>query len=164
MKMTKWKLAASCALLGLCTLTLHAQDEPPQGPPPDGPHEQWRGGGGSPQRQLAMLTHRLNLTADQQTGVKALLEQQSTQFKALRPALPSESSTPPTPEALAAVHKQFDAIRDETDTKIASLLNDEQKKTYAEIVAKRKAAEARRESEGDGDGPPPPPPPPPGDN
>jgi Spy/CpxP family protein refolding chaperone len=153
--MTKWKLAASCALLGLSTLTLHAQADPPQGPPPGGPHGQWRGGG--PERQLAMLTRRLNLTAEQQTGVKALLEQQATQMMALRTKTPSESATPPTAEARAAERKQMDAIRDETDTKITALLNDDQKKTYADMIARRKANMARRESEG-GDGPPPPPP------
>jgi Spy/CpxP family protein refolding chaperone len=163
MKIFKWKLAASCALLGLCTLALHAQSDAPQGPPPgDGPHGQWRGGrGGGPERQLAMLTHRLNLTAEQQTGVKALLEQQATQMMALRTKTPSESATPPTPEARAAERKQMDAIRDETDTKITALLNDDQKKTFSDMVAQRKAAMARREAGGDA---PPPPPPPPGED
>jgi protein CpxP len=155
MNISRWKLAVSCALLGLCTLTLHAQTDAPQGPPTGGGgrHGQWRGG---PERQLAMLTHRLNLTADQQTGVKALLEQQATQVMALRTKTPSESATPPTPEARAAERKQMDAIRDETDTKITALLNDEQKKTYTDMLARRKAAMARREA-GGGDGPPPPP-------
>ncbi len=157
MNISRWKLAASCALLGLCTLTLYAQSDAPQGPPPGGPHGQWRGGGGGPERQLAMLTRRLNLTADQQTGVKALLEQQATQVMALRTKTPSESATPPTAEARAAERKQMDAIRDETEPKITALLNDEQKKTYADMLAQRKANMARREA--GGDGPPPPPPP-----
>jgi len=158
MNNSRWKLAASCALLGLCTLTLHAQSDAPPGPPPGGPHGQWRGGGGGPERQLAMLTRRLNLTADQQTGVKALLEQQATQVMALRTKTPSEQATPPTAEARAAERKQMDAIRDETDSKITALLNDDQKKTYADLIAQRKANMARREAR-DGDGPPPPPPP-----
>jgi len=162
MKMTKWKLAAACALLGLSTMALQAQSDPPQGPPPGGgPHGQWRGERGGPERQLAMLTRRLNLTAEQQTGVKALLEQQATQVMALRTKTPSEQATPPTAEARAAERKQMDAIRDETDTKIAALLNEDQKKTFTDLLAKRKAAMAQREAEG-GDGPPPPPPPPPG--
>ena len=160
MKISRWKLAASCALVGLCTLALHAQTDAPPGPPPGGPHGQWRGGGG-PERQLAMLTRRLNLTAEQQTGVKALLEQQATQVMALRTKTPSEQATPPTPEARAAEHKQMDAIRDETDTKISALLNDDQKKTFSDMVAQRKAAMARREAGGDA---PPPPPPPPGED
>jgi len=155
MKIARWKLAASCALLGLCSLTLHAQTDAPQGPPPGGgPRGQWRGGGGGPERQLAMLTHRLNLTAEQQTGVKALLEQQNTQIMALRTKTPSEQATPPTPEARAAERKQMEAIRDETDTKITALLNDEQKKTYSDMLAQRKAAMAARQA-GGGEAPPP---------
>jgi len=158
MKISRWKLAASCALLGLCSLTLQAQSDASQGPPPGGgPHGQWRGRGGGPEQQLARLTKLLSLTPEQQTGVKTLLEQQTTQMMALRTKTPSESATPPTPEARAAERKQMDAIRDETDTKISALLNEDQKKTYADMLAKRKAAMARREAEG-GDGPPPPPP------
>ena len=153
MKIARWKLAASCALLGLCTLTLHAQTDAPQGPPPGGgPHGQWRGGGGGPERQLAMLTKLLTLTPEQQTGVKTLLEQQSTQMMALRTKTPSEAAA--TPEARTAEHKQMDAIRDETDTKISALLNDEQKTTFANWIAKRKAAMARHEAGGP-DAPPP---------
>jgi protein CpxP len=150
MKIARWKLAASCALLGLCSLTLHAQTDAPQGPPPGGgPHGQWRGGGGGPERQLAMLTKMLTLTPEQQTGVKALLEQQSTQMMALRTKTPSEAAaTPATPEARAAERKQMDAIRDETETKISALLNDEQKTTYANWIAKRKAAMAARQAGG----------------
>jgi len=157
MNMRRWKLAASCALLGLCALTLHAQTDTPPGPPPGegGPHGHWRGGGG-PERELAMLTHMLTLTPEQQSGVKALLEQQATQAMALRTKTPSEAATPPTAEARAAERKQMDAIRDETNTKISALLNDEQKKTFADFVARRKAAMARREA-GGGDAPPPPP-------
>jgi Spy/CpxP family protein refolding chaperone len=101
-----------------------------------------------------MLTHRLNLTAEQQTGVKALLEQQNTQIMALRTKTPSEQATPPTPEARAAERKQMEAIRDETDTKITALLNDEQKKTYSDMLAQRKAAMAARQA-GGGEAPPP---------
>jgi hypothetical protein len=68
---------------------------------------------------------------------------------ALRTKTPSEAAaTPATPEARAAERKQMDAIRDETETKISALLNDEQKTTYANWIAKRKAAMAARQAGG----------------
>ena len=66
------------AVLLLCgaalALPVMAQDAPPpppagqQGPPPGGP------GRGGPGRRLEMLQHRLNLTPDQTTQVKAILD------------------------------------------------------------------------------------------
>jgi hypothetical protein len=111
-----------------------------------------------------MLTKRLTLTADQQTGVKAILGQQSTQMKALREKSQGESATADTTEARQARMTQMQQIRDESNTKINALLDDNQKKTFAEMIARQKAAMERRRQ--GGDGPPPPdgaggPPPPP---
>jgi hypothetical protein len=103
-----------------------------------------------------MLTHRLNLTAEQQTGVRAVLEQQQTQMKALRDKFQAESAGSETPESRQARMAQMDQIHEESDTKIAALLNEDQKKTYAEMVQQRKAMMARRRGP---DGNPPPPPP-----
>jgi Spy/CpxP family protein refolding chaperone len=158
MKTNNWKLAASIALLTLCSYAAFAQgDGPPPGPPPDaqsGPPSGDRMPG--PERQLKMLTHLLDLTTDQQTGVKALLEQESTQMKALRAKLQSENVESASPETRQARMAQVDQIRDETDTKIAALLNDTQKPKFAEWLQRRKAAMERRRPE---DGNPPPPPP-----
>jgi Spy/CpxP family protein refolding chaperone len=100
---------------------------------------------------LQILTQRLVLTAEQQAGVKSLLEQQATQMRALRGK--GQGDTEANPEARRT---QMDQIRDETNTKTSALLNEDQKKTFAEWVAKRKAEMEKRRAEGDG--PPPPPP------
>lgn len=156
----RWKLAAGSALLALCSYAAFGQaDAPPPGPPPDGPdgppHSQSDRAQG-PERELRMLTRQLSLTADQQTGVKALLDQQATQMKALRAKSQAQSDDSATPEAREARRAQVEQIRDETDTKISALLNDEQKAKFTKLIERRKARMAQR---GAGDGNPPPPPP-----
>ena len=154
MNRMQWKVAMGAALLGLCSFVAYAQSTPPAAPAGNdanpAPHNNWRRGGGGSERELERLTHALTLTADQQTGVKALLEQQSMQMKALRAkaqALPqTETAGSETAETRQAGITQMDQIRDETDTKISALLDDTQKKTFADMIARRKAAMARHES------------------
>jgi protein CpxP len=157
MNRTQWKVAMGAALLGVCSFAAYAQSAPPATPQieegPGAPHGNWRRGGG-PERELERLTHTLTLTADQQTGVKALLEQQFTQLRAMRSKAQSEAAGSQTPETRQAGMTQMDQIRDEIDTKISALLDENQKKTFADMIQRRKAAMARRESRG---GNPPPP-------
>jgi protein CpxP len=163
-----WKLAAGVALLALCSAAAFAQapDGAPQGPPPDAQSGPPPGGMGrmrGPEQQLKRLTQLLTLTADQQSGVKAVLDQQAAQMRALRQK--SQGATPEsdTPEARQARVTQMEQIRDESDTKIAALLDENQKKTFADWTQRRKAAMERRQSrEGQpppqgGEAPPPPP-------
>jgi len=144
MKSMQWKSAVATALVGLCSLTVYGQSGQPATESQNPPHDNWRRGGG-PEHQLQMLTERLSLTAEQQTGVKAILEQQSTQMKALRTNGTGDTANTDTPEARQARMTQMNQIRDETDTKITALLDDNQKKTYAEMVQHRKAMMARRQ-------------------
>jgi periplasmic protein CpxP/Spy len=139
-------LAVATALLALCTGPIFAQDTPPSGPPAGGPP-----GGhmrmGDPERELHMLTHVLTLTPEQQTGVKAILEQQTTQMQALRAKNQGEAASDTT-EARQARMTQMAQIREEGDTKINALLDDSQKKLFADWIARRKAAMERRQQGG----------------
>jgi Spy/CpxP family protein refolding chaperone len=160
----RFKLAAGTAVFGVCTslfaLGAIAQapqtDTPQAGAPNGGPRDHWRGPHG-PEQEVRMLTHRLNLTPEQQTGVRAVLEQQQTQMRALRDKFQAEPEGNDTPEAHQARMTQMEQVRDESDAKISALLNDDQKRTYTEIVQQRKANMARRRRP-DGSNPPPPPP------
>ncbi len=160
MKRTHWKMAVGTALLSLCACAAFAQapDAPPPGSQQDqaGPHG-WGPRGGGPERELHMLTRLLTLTPDQQTGVKAVLEQQNEQLKALRNK--TEPAGTASAEAMQARRSQVEAIRNESNTKITALLDENQKKTFADWTAARKAEmEKRRSRDGQGaDGPPPPP-------
>jgi len=114
--------------------------------PPAGPGHQ-RGG---PERELEHLTQMLSLNADQQTQVKALLTEQRQKMEALRNggsnADASSQGAPPRRE-------QMESIRNDTDTKITALLNDDQKTKFAQWQAQRKARMEQRQ----GGGNPPPP-------
>jgi hypothetical protein len=144
MKSIHWKFAVATAVLALGSLAVYGQSGQPASDSQNAPHDNWRRAGG-PERELHMLTERLTLTPEQQTGVKALLDQQSTQIKALRTNAQGESAPADTPEAREARTTQINQIHDETDTKISALLDENQKKTYAEIVQHRKAMMARRQ-------------------
>jgi hypothetical protein len=96
----------------------------------------------------------LNLTPDQQKGVRTVLEQQATEMKALREKAPTDPSTGQTPESREARMTQMRQIREEGNTKIAALLDENQKKTFAEWAEKRKQEMGRRQR-GEPGGPPP---------
>jgi periplasmic protein CpxP/Spy len=140
----RWKVAVGTALLTLSSYAAMAQSGPPPGPPSDGTPQGQMERGQRQERELNMLTRLLALTPDQQTGVKALLEQQVQQMRALRDKTPAAPSTGQAQETPQARMTQMDQIREETDTKIAALLDDTQKKTFAEWVQKRKAAMEKR--------------------
>jgi Spy/CpxP family protein refolding chaperone len=148
MRSIHFKLAIGTALLGLCSVAASAQSPEPQTLPEGSTqgHGQWRGQRG-PERELEMLTRRLSLTPEQQTSVKAVLEQQRSQMIALRAKSQTDSANADTPEARQARITQMNQIHDESDTKIAALLDDNQKKTFAGWVAKRKAAMAQRQGQ-----------------
>ena len=139
-------LAASCG-------ALVAQNEaPPDGPPPGGA---MRGRGPNLEHQLQMLTERLSLTSEQQTQVKAVLTEQRQKMEELRKSTAgSDASASTTPAGGPPNRAQMEAIRNDTDTRISALLNDEQKPKYAAMVQERNERMAHR----GGDGPPPPPP------
>jgi len=159
----RWKMLAGIALLSLssCAVWAQAPDGPPPGPPPDQagqPGQMERGP--NPERQLKMLTKLLTLTADQQTGVKAVLEQSATEMKALRAKQDAAAQGSETRESRRALMEQGRQIREETNTKITALLDDNQKKTFADWNAKREERMQNRRDGGDQGSEPPPPPPP----
>ena len=141
-------------VLAVACTTVWAQND---AAPPAG---QMRPRGGNPERELQMLTHRLDLTADQQAQVKTLLTERTQKMEALRGGAPSAdaASAPPPPR-----RGQMEAIRNDTDTKITALLNDDQKAKFAALQQERKERMEHRQGPGSGgDNAPPPPPPPSG--
>jgi protein CpxP len=141
---TRHTVLAAVLLAGSCAIWAQA-DQPPASPggPPQG---EMRGRGPNTERELGQLTQTLTLTPDQQTQVKALLEQRRGKMEALR-----SGENPPTRE-------QMQAIRKDTDAKISALLNDEQKTKFAAWQQQR--MQGRRGPGGPGGDQPPPPPPP----
>ena len=143
------------AVLTLCTATLSAapmlmaQDNTAPPPPPQqqdnmGPpmHGHMRGG----ERQVEMLTKRLNLTPDQVTQVKAIDADTMSQMKALR-----EDTTTSKEDKRSKMMSIHQASQD----KIRNVLNDEQKTKFDAMQAHMKAR--RQNHQGGEDAAPPPP-------
>jgi len=131
-------LAFSGALL--FAMPVMAQDTTPaQGPPPGGrtrpsPAEMQ-------ERQLKMLTDKLNLTPDQVTQVKAIQSDEATQMRALR----DDTSTSRDDKRT----KMMDIHKSSSD-KIRALLTPDQQTKYDALQAqmKEKAQERMKDRQG----------------
>lgn len=102
-----------------------AQDTPPpqsQGQPDQGPG---RGPGRmNPDRQLERMTSELGLSADQQAQIKPLLVDRQQKMQAL---FQDQSLAPEDRRA------KMQAIRQDSQSKIATVLNDQQKQMFASM-------------------------------
>jgi Spy/CpxP family protein refolding chaperone len=116
------------------------------GEPPAG---QMRQRGGNQDRELQQLTQTLQLTTDQQAQVKTLLADQRQKMMALRQANSDTSATPQT-----SGREQMEAIRNDTNTKINALLNDDQKTQFAAWLQERKQQMEGHQSPGGDNAPP----------
>jgi len=129
-----------------------AQDTPPpppaqgdaQGPPPGG----GRGGGMmNPARRLEMMQKQLELSPEQSTAIKAILDDEQTKMEAMRAdtAMSREDR-----------RSKMMTMREAEKTKIEAVLTKDQNVKYEAMEARMRG---RRQQGGGGDGPPPPPPP-----
>jgi hypothetical protein len=96
----------------------------------------------SPDDQLARMTSRYNLTADQQTQLKPILANQQQQMMALR-----QDTSTPREDKMA----KMKSIREDSSTKIQAILNDTQKKQFADDQQKM---QERMQQRGGGPGGP----------
>jgi len=100
-----------------------AQDTTSQPPAQQGQGEGRGHGRGmmDPDRQLEHMTKQLNLTADQQTQIKPILVDRQQKMQALfqNQSLSREDR-----------RSQMQSIRQDSETKINAVLNDEQKQKY----------------------------------
>ncbi len=138
--------AAAVALFvaGMSATAALAQDAPPPPPPADqtqGPPQGGPGGRGmNPDRRLHMMEKQLNLTADQTTQLKAIMEDERSKMEALR----SNTSL-----AQQDRRSQMMTIRQDGETKTRALLSPDQEKKYDEMQAKmRERMQDRRQPGG----------------
>ncbi len=143
------------AILALCALTMSAvpamaQDNTTPSSAPAGQQGQ-PGGHHDPaqmeQHQLDMMTKRLNLTPDQVTQIKAIDDAERPQMMALR-----QDTTMSRDDK----HSKMTALRQDRETKIRTVLTDDQKSKFDAMVAKEH--ERMENHQGGHDGPPPAPP------
>ena len=113
---------------GLTLFTAAAFAQQDNSAPP--PAQQGGNGGGrmgrqqmDPDQQVARMTKRYNLSADQQAQIKPILVNQQQQMQALH-----GDSSLSQDDRMA----KMKGIREDSSTKIQAILNDTQKKQYAE--------------------------------
>lgn len=138
------KTLCTIALTGLLGLgmTAFAQDQSTTTPPPmHGPHGQMM----NPDQQLEHLTKSLNLTADQQTQIKPILENQQQQMMQLH-----QDSSLSRDDKMAKAK----SLHADTTTKIEAVLNDQQKQKYEEMQQKMQERMQQRMQGGAGTPPP----------
>ncbi len=83
----------------------------------------------SPEQELAHMTKALDLTSDQQTQLKPILQNRRDQLQQLR-----QDSSTPRPEKYA----KMKAMDEESNSKVEAILNPEQKTKYESMIAKRR--------------------------
>lgn len=117
-------------LFAICMLAIAAWAQ--QGPPPQSsePHEHMgqmgrTHGQMSADEHLQMISQKLNLTEDQKAKIKPIIEEHLQQRQAI---MKDESLTP------EQKHSKMQASGDAAHTKIEALLNDDQKKQFAEMM------------------------------
>ena len=110
------------ALAGLLTMAGGAAIAQDNATPPQGQGYGHRGM--NPDAQLQHLTKALDLTADQQTQVKPILENRDAQAKQLwqDQSLSQQDR-----------HTKMEAIHQDANTKIEAVLNDTQKQKFAQM-------------------------------
>jgi protein CpxP len=118
---------AGVLTLGLSSTTLFAQDGPP-------PMQQGQAGGYgahramNPDQQLKHLSRALNLSSDQQSQLKPILEEQDQKMQALwqDQSLSRQDR-----------HSKMMDLRQERTSKIESVLNDQQKQKFEQMQQER---------------------------
>src|ERR1700691_5883883 len=148
MKNQLCRLAISGLLATGLTLGSAAAFAQQDNPAPDASAQQPGNGAGhmgrqpmTPDEQVARMTKRYNLSADQQTQIKPILANQQQQMMALR-----QDSSLSRDDKMA----KMKSIRDDSSTKIQAVLNDTQKKQFAEDQQKM---QERMQQRGGGGGP-----------
>jgi protein CpxP len=111
----------------ICTGTAFSQDSPAQpAPPSQGSETGGHGMGGhhqmpSADEQTQRLTKKLDLSEEQQTKVKAVLEDQHKQMEQLR-----NDSSSSQPDKRSKMRE----LRENSDTQIKAILNEDQQKKF----------------------------------
>ena len=114
-----------------------------QAAPADQPSNQAQGTQGrargrrgmDPDKQIKVLTQKLNLTADQAAKITPILQDRAQQMQALR------ADTTVAPADRRAKAK---SITDDGNSKIEAVLNDQQRQQYQQMLAKREAKRGSR--------------------
>jgi periplasmic protein CpxP/Spy len=128
-------LLTASALIAIGAAIGAPQDQSAAAAPEKGqaPHHQM-----DPDRQVKMLTKKLDLTAEQQTQIRSILTDRQQQFESIR----NDSSLAPKDR-----REKMRSLREDSDTKIKAVLTDSQKQTYEQMQAQMRQRMQERHHE-----------------
>lgn len=115
-------LLTASALIAIGAAMAAPQDQPAASPSPGNAQTSHRHM--DPDRQVKMLTKKLNLTADQQTQIRSVLTDRQQQFESIR----NDSSLAPKDR-----REKMHSLREDSEAKIRAVLTDTQKQTYDQM-------------------------------
>lgn len=112
--------------MGVALAAPQTQDQPAEPQNNQAGHEHHRM---DPNRQIQMLTKRLNLTDDQQKQILPILTDQQQQMRSIL-----------NDKSLSATDRRTKAqtVREDSETKIKAVLNDSQKQTWDQMQQQRR--------------------------
>jgi Spy/CpxP family protein refolding chaperone len=120
-------LLAATALFGFGVAFAAPQSDQPSAPAPATQSEHgYRHRAVDPNRQLKMMTKRLNLTADQQNQILPILTSRQQQMQSI---LADNSLSP------ADRHQKMKALRETSNSQIRGLLNNDQQQAFDQMQA-----------------------------
>ena len=99
----------------------------------------------SPEQELAHMTKALNLTGDQQSQLKPILQQRRDQLQQLR----QDTNTPRQDK-----YAKMKSLDQESNSKVEAILNPEQKTKYESMIAKRHERREEMQHQNGGDSQP----------
>ena len=91
-----------------------------------------------PNRQVKMMTKRLNLTQDQQNQILPILSDRQQQFESIR----NDSSLSPKDR-----HSKMQSLREDSESKIKAVLTDDQKQKYDKMQQQMRARAQQRHAQ-----------------
>jgi periplasmic protein CpxP/Spy len=127
---------AGLLTMGMATGAAFAQD---QSAPPSPPPNMHGRRGMDPDAQLKRLTKQLDLSADQQSQIKPILDSRQQQMQQLW----QDQSLSPDDR-----HQKMTGIQSDTTNKIEAVLNDTQKQKYEAMQAQMKQRMMQRQQGG----------------
>jgi Spy/CpxP family protein refolding chaperone len=136
----------SCfALLAFSGLTMFAMPQEQQAPAASAsqaqavPSQEQGAHQFDPNRQVRMMTKKLNLTADQQQQLLPILTDRNQQMQAIR----NDSSLSPKDR-----HAKMLAVREDSQNKIKAVLTPDQQKAYDQMLQQARERHGNRKAQG----------------
>lgn len=147
-----WMAMLMLVTFAFCSALIAQEAQPDAGGPPQ-EHGHRGPGRMDPARQLDMLSKRLDLTGEQKSKVKTILESADAKRRELFERR-QQNNGEPSQDDREAMRQKMEQIRTDTDDQIRAVLNADQQAKFDQMKSQQKQRMQRRGGPG-GDAPPP---------